>query len=440
MANTSTSTEQIVPKRSREALTWAILIVSFVGCMAVTLSIPLTAGWIVQNAERRLSVHGRGTLGKPSTTLGEVIEPEQAARRYRTPIGMLTGTDERGVFEITNPDSGRLAARLEILGDSNVEVQTAVMPRFGRSSETPQMLIALFEGRIRLTITENSDLDGQLVAFVNSPNGQVAIDKAGKYTLTYSDETMQVSVYEGRAYLRSETDELQLQPQERGVLAADLRTTGPFPTEIDLIENGDFSESYSGWRLQAPPPERADQPAASLEILDVNGENAARFLRDGGGNAQILLRQTIDRSVADFDDMRLNITMGVNNQSLDVCGFQGTECPMTVRIDFVDEDGQRRAWQQGFYVRGDIGETAPNTCEICGFPLSLSIHSRLPQMGEIFAQDGQSNLMQFLAQEGVRPDHIEAISLKAEGHSFAVDVFGVELIVSEDVEQNSADS
>lgn len=427
-------------KRGRERLTWFILLVCFAACIGLCLSVPLGANWFVQSSQRRLHVWGRGTFGKPSTTLGEILLPEDAERRYRTPIGLITGGDEQGLFEIRHPDSDWVVAQIEVRGDSSANVDVAAFPRFARSSDHPELTIGIPEGSVRIKIPESNGSYKQLLTYVNTPNGHVVFDKPGTYTVAFTNNVMRTSVYDGRAYLRSDTDELVLQPGERGELAADLRTTGPFATEINLITNSDFSERYTNWTTRAFSTERDDQPPVNFEIVDVNGQAAARFQRDGEGNASVQLRQTIERSIRDFDDMRLNVTMGVNNQSLEVCGVAGTECPMTIRIDYLDVNGQQRAWQQGFYVRGDAGEQTPNFCKICGSPLSLSIHQKLPQPSQVFPLNGTSNLIEVLAQENMRPDTVQALTLKAEGHSFAVDVFDIELIVSENaVEQESAD-
>lgn len=424
------------PQRSREWLTWTILLLSFTACLIVTVSIPFGISRFVQQSQRRLLVWGLGTSGKPSTTLGsEVLLPGAAPIRYRTPIGMLTGEGEEGIFKINHPDSDQTVARIEVLGGSNVNIDTAAMPRFGRSAANSNLTINLNEGRIRLTVVGNDELRQPLNAVIIAPNGgQVIIDSAGVYKLAYEDEEMQLSVYEGHAFLRSTDDELQLQSEERGILGPDKRTTGPFLTEQNLIKNGDFSESYHEWTTITKPPEQTGQPPAQIVIDMLENEAAAHFLRDGTGNASVVLRQSVKRSIADIKDMRLNITLNVIYQSLGVCGIIGSECPLTVRIDFLDEDGQPFAWEQGFYAEGEISESTPNLCVNCGL-LSLSEHQRLPQTKEVYPIELDTNLMQVFEREGVRPSYVESISLIAEGHSFSVDVLDVELMVSETVDE-----
>ena len=77
------------------------------------------------------------------------------------------------------------------------------------------------------------------------------------------------------------------------------------------------------------------------------------------------MRQVIDQDVADYQALRLQLTFRILSQSLGVCGVQGSECPLFLRINYTDENGIRRTWQHGFYATGEISPNTPDACISC---------------------------------------------------------------------------
>ena len=417
--------------KNRVNLAWIVLLVCFTACMAVTISLPFGINSFVQGSTRRLVVFGLGTQGDPiEPVLPYVFDPELPPQKLRTPVRMESGLRDRGIFRIEHPDTNILMARVEVLSETGISIDSATLPRFGRSSATPLLTVGLRKGIVRITIPPNPDNPEPIAALVNTPNGQAVIDKPGKYTVEFTNSDMQLSVYEGHALLRSDNEEIQLVTDERGVLGDDKSINGPLNTERDLIVNGNFSQGLSDWEVFQWDIERSDQPGGLTNIVEVGGESALRFSREGIGNARTSVSQTVERNVTNFSELYVNLAVRVINQSLAVCGFQGSECPLTLRLDYEDESGNPRAWEQGIYVVGDVDAQYPDRCQVCGFPLNLVRHEKLPQLGEVYTI-ATTNLIPVLEQEGFRPERLFSVSLFAEGHAFVVDVVNVELIVVE---------
>ena len=92
---------------------------------------------------------------------------------------------------------------------------------------------------------------------------------------------------------------------------------------------------------------------------DSDASPRVRFERVGLGHADGRMRQVLEQDVTDYSSLRLLVTLQIASQSLDVCGNRGSECPLTIQLDYEDQNGAARSWQQGFYAVGTPGPTCP---------------------------------------------------------------------------------
>jgi hypothetical protein len=202
---------------------------------------------------------------------------------------------------------------------------------------------------------------------------------------------------------------------------------GPLDPERNLIQNGDFSEGFNDWAEYAWLVELNDQPKGRTQITRIEGEPILRFERGGIGHADAKVVQSLNQNVSDFETLRLMLTLRIVEQSLGVCGIQGSECPLFVRVDYVDESGVSQTWQQGFFATGVIDDnTTPGACVSCA--LIQENHERT-QLGQEFYYE--VDLRESLAQQGaLAPRQINNISLIASGHTFVTDVMDIALIAN----------
>ncbi len=193
-----------------------------------------------------------------------------------------------------------------------------------------------------------------------------------------------------------------------------------------MIQNGDFSQGFDHWSEYTWKIELPDQPDGNTEIRDIDGEPTLHFDRVGVGHADTRVLQSINENVIDSESLRLLLSLRVLEQSLGVCGIQGSECPLFVRIDYVDENGANQIWQHGFYASGNVDDnTTPGACVSCA--VIQDNHERIPLNQDYFFE---VDLREELARQGaVPPRTIESISLIASGHSFATEVIDVALMV-----------
>lgn len=419
-------------RRNRERLAWTLLLFSFSICVIVTVSLPLGYRALIQNARRPLELYAQSNSGtlvvlNPSIPLSASDPPQ----RVDVPARFVTNNvGDSGLLQIFAPSAQTLLGRIQVFGNSSARVERASLPRFAASDGAPRLNVTLERGRIQLTTPEREAGAQPIEATVNTPFGQVLLADATTVAVETNDSETQVSVIFGAAQLQANNGSLALAAEQRGVLAAASAPLGPFSNERNLLRNGNFVDRYNGWIQAAWNIERADQPSGTANLVDDRGENVLRWQRDGIGHADNLVRQNINQDVTGFSELRLLVTLRVWRHDLGVCGSLGTECPLTVRIDYIDHLGRPTAWQQGFYVQGDVSAETPNFCIVCGPPLNLSEHRAIDRFGEVVAYESE-NLMVRLEQEGFRPSNVRQVSLIAAGHSFEVDVINVALIARE---------
>jgi len=316
-------------------------------------------------------------------------------------------------------------ARLQIYSRSLVNLEEATAPRFAMSDEAQMLRFHLDNGRLQLNVLQ--DGPRPFTVIINTPHGQVFVSEPGQYALVVDNMETQVLVQEGQADVLAVTSGKRIGAGQRAVISAGGEPEGPLATSRNLVRNGDFYDSWADWSLYVWNVELSDQPEGTSEIVELGGEPAVEFKREGAGHADVRLRQVIGQDVTDYQTLRLLLTFQITSHSLGVCGIQGSECPLFVRLNYTDDRGVKRTWQHGFYSIGDVSPTTPDACVSCA--VVQDTHQRVP-LGQISFYE--ADLIEELARQGAPlPTFIDDISLVASGHSFQVGILDVALIVEE---------
>ncbi|HSH02207.1 MAG TPA: hypothetical protein VLL52_06760 [Anaerolineae bacterium] len=420
---------------NRERLAWILMLSGFIIFLFLLVAVPWGSYVVLERARRPLELGIQASQGTVVVTGDD--GPRALLSGEANVAGMnswtqgeavVTDVTDAAVVDVLMPETGELLGRFQIYGRTNTTLQTALVPRFRIGSDPPLVLLSLGSGRMRMRLFEREGEKRPLVIHVNTPEGKVTISETGQYSLEVDDETTQVAVQAGTAVLLAKETNLSLQADERGMIRRGQTPTGPLATERHLIKNGDFNDSLNNWALLSWEVELGDQPIGSARITEVTGEPAFFVRRDGVGHAEISLRQTIEQDVTDFSQLRLLVGLQINEQSISVCGIQGSECPLTVRLEYDDIDGSQKVWQQGFYAVGDIDpNTRPDVCIVCAVIQRAHVQVPLKQIyffeTDLLAQLGQSGALP--------PRYLHSISLEIAGHTFETQVLDIDLIVQE---------
>jgi hypothetical protein len=413
---------------NRQRLAWAILLANFFVCILSLIAVPVGANLIRQQSTRLLVVFAQtnqGTLAMvhPDGETSALLASD-SARESGIPVELITNSADTGLLELFASDMS-LVGRVQLYGNTNLDLESAETPRFDTSDAPQTISMQLNSGRVRLTIPESLSRPAEFL--INTQQGAVAITEPGQYFIDVSNTGTQVSVSEGQAVISNGITELALAPDQRGVINIGEAPSGPFETARNILRNGGFGDSMAEWVVSTWNVELADQPTGNIRIESINDESVLRVDRVGIGHADASVRQIVDQDVSAYEALQLMISVRFLTQSLPVCGSLGTECPLTVRIDYDDENGQSQVWQQGIYATGQPSTDAPNFCSVCGYPLNLNEHWGANRMGEVVFYESD-NLIERWGQEGIRPTTIKSISLIAAGHAFVYDIIDVALI------------
>ncbi len=426
----STSTQPAPQLHSRQYLAWAVLIGSFLVCMLLTVTIPLAATAFIQNASQDLATTiqaNQGTVGiDDESGVRRALIPGESAQAVSPGASILTDATAGAIMLISPPEVEQLLARLKIDSNTTLHIIEASTPRYGISNAGQHVEMVMDSGRLRLTVLEETERP--ISIHFTTPQGEVTIDEPGEYSLGVNNQATQIAVLEGTAVVAAADETLTLQPNQRAEIPTGQTPNGPLAPERNLIKNGDFSAGFQNWSEYAWRVELADQPKGETEIQMIDGEPILRFLRGGSGHADAQVRQSINQNVADYATIRVLVTLRILDQSLGVCGVQGSECPLFLRIEYIDENGANQVWQQGFYAQGTVDDNlTPDACVSCA--VIQSDHARVPLAQDFFYE---VDLREEMARQGTTvPSFIENISLVASGHSFISEVVDVALVVED---------
>jgi hypothetical protein len=338
---------------------------------------------------------------------------------------VLTNAADTALVLTQMPEAGSLIARIQVYGSTQLALDQSASPRFESSSAGNVADFDLLAGRILLSVPE--DQDRPLSLTVDTPQGSVLVGEPGQYSISATNSASEVTVLQGKLTLTSAGQELALVDDQRAILSERGALEGPLTAERDLVTNGEFSEGLEMWLPLSPNTEISGQPDAEISVESGDPEPALVFKRLGIGHADAGLRQVIGQDVTDFETLKLLLSLRIVEQSLGVCGQQGSECPIIIRIEYVDVNGVDQVWQQGFYAQGQIGPDTPDVCVAC--PPPLNEHQRVP-FGQIAFYESD-NLLEKLGQLGVLPAQIKSITVIGSGHSFSSQIFDVSLIAVE---------
>ena len=413
----------------RQRLAWFVFLGSFVLCAAIALIIPLSINVIIQQSTRALEVDvqaNQGTVGilQADNETGAVFagDPAQALDEGGA---VLTNDSDTALVFVSSPGGDQQIARIQVYGNTNLALTKAATPRFGASSSGSELEMILNNGRLHLNIPDGNDRQFEFTLTVS--HGRIEITEQGIYSVSTSNDETQISVLEGHATVWENDSPLNLAADQRAVLSTNSPIRGPLDTEQNLIANGDFSSGFEQWVALAPNIEISDQPTVETTIVELSDEPAASFKRTGIGHADAGLRQIVDKDVTDFQNLRLLLSMLISEQSLGVCGQQGSECPLIVRLEYVDTNGVDQVWQQGFFSNGTVGPSTPDVCVAC--PPPLNVHNQVPFQQLVFYES--DNLMERLGLLAILPRQIKTITVTASGHTFDTSILDVALLARE---------
>ncbi|VAW31656.1 hypothetical protein MNBD_CHLOROFLEXI01-5247 [hydrothermal vent metagenome] len=415
----------------RQRLAWFVLLGSFSICAVITIAIPFVANGLLQNLTESLNIFvqaNQGVVGLDDTTGDRTaLLAGEAGTFIESGERVLTGDTATALIAVNPPNEEQLLARLQVYSNTDITLLEAATPRFAVSDQEHSLRLKLDSGRLRLTVPQFGERPSQII--ITTPQSDITIQSSGQYAIIVNTEETQVTVQMGNLTVTAvdETASLNLIENQRGVVPTGSGPVGPLETERNLIANGDFSQELNRWIIFPWYVDRAGQPTGLVRVLDAGNEPRLNINRKGVGQADVQVRQSVNQDVADVGSLRLEVTFRIISQSLEVCGILGSECPLFLRVNYVDGGGLSNTWQHGFYAFGEPSEDRPDICTTCA--MVQDTHERVLMEQEYFYQ---VDLREEIARQGrILPQFIESVTLVFSGHSFEVEVVDVTLLAAD---------
>ncbi len=400
-----------------ERKAWAVLIVGFAVFSTALISVPLLVRAHIINATDAEPT----VLEEPIDGVVRLRQPGAqnmialTQRLDEVPEGAAVATDEHSRAFLRFFDDSTLM----LYNDTEIELTRVRSRRFERSPKQNDIQIRITRGRVGIAVA--SPLKETAYIGVHTPQAFIML-KEGSYKAEV--EPVQTQLYvrtirPGEATVITEDDQLSFSSGRCRIVAGE-GIEGRLPPEQNLILNYDFTSPLGlGWELQLQQRDDESDPYGSVEIAFQDGKSLLSFTRHGArthGETSVI--QHIDEEVRDVESLTMSFEVMVEEQSLRGGGYESTEFPVMVELQYKDAQGNPRSQYWGFYYL-DPG-VGPNWRKL--------VNGNKVVQGEWYLFES-GNLMRTLGDS--RPVHIDAVRIYASGWSWDSAITNVSLLVRE---------
>ncbi|MBN1966090.1 MAG: hypothetical protein JW910_15680, partial [Anaerolineae bacterium] len=413
-------------------LAWTVLLIALVMFCTLTTSTFLVVRWFLFDSTTPMTTMlsvARSTVGVRANLLDAAEEVERSSRYLQENVRLTTDGTSQGVISFTDLYTHETIATVVLHRDSALTLSRAAQPRFNFSSGWYTLSIRDLTGSVDVDIVPG--LPRGIILAVESPLGQVSMTASGRYRITSQESELSLLNRNGEAFIVDATNPGRVIPEGmEGRIAGEDGSITVTRTVIDILEDISFDtfnpanpELSSAWRCYtlSDDPEAAVGTYRREELAE--GRSAMHITRiesagePANNHAETGCRQYLNTintplSVEGISYLELRATMQINEppQTLSTCGVAGSECPVMLEINYIDQYGEERHWIQGFYARYDPATGYPLRCDTC----TLN-HERINK--DTWYTYSSGNLLQ-LIPEAQRPVAIRDIHFYSSGHEY----------------------
>lgn len=412
---------------------WGVLLISFAIFCAVCLGSGLGVYYYLFLSSVPLDTVARVGQG----SIGVNGQFEELERSLQNGDELSTGgQSQAALFFYDSQQNRRLVASITVKGSSKLTLRRAVRPRFDWNRSNYEIEVQNFSGDLDVFVDRDLGRDFRLT--INTLEGaRVDLGGSGQYNVSVRQGQARIINQEGQAVLipPDGNNGRDIRSGNQGVFDANAPgQVAIMPAYTNLLENSTFQDTIqvsgdSGelqqvtkvWRCtnqQDSPPRgvyQTENRDGRAVLRLVRAENATSH---GETRCLTYFGQT-GREVSTYDFLEIRANFNINYQSLTACGREGSECPLMLYMDYIDQNGLPQRWYHGFYY------LAPQT----GFPLSCNScrqdHDRVNEKSWYTYESG--NLFALLGPSQI-PETILTVQFYASGHQYDVTVGEVTLL------------
>jgi hypothetical protein len=332
---------------------------------------------------------------------------------------LQSDSNSQALISFVEPTSNLLIAQASMMPDSKLAIIRVAAPRYQLGDRTHEIDLESIEGQLLLHLPATESIPTKIT--VIQDGARVIISGSGELLFEFSEANSSVLINKGEVKIVDVSgDTLELESGDQVALSSG-RIIGSRIQITRLVNNGDFADSLRvGWRSVNDGQPEGLVSVTTIQsrhalLIDRSKENWPGLVLDHGETG---FRQVLNRDVSDFRTLELNLTFRIEEQSLSTCGVAGSECPLMVRVSYLDPTGIERVFIHGFYANHDPGRGYPLLCDTC-----RSVHDRL-SLSTWYSYT--INLLSVLPEEQ-RPVILRELSFYSSGHAYKVYVSGINI-------------
>ena len=385
---------------SPQLLAWLVMLVSFgLFCLLLYVVVSTVTDYLshsVQNKTATVEVVQNDNVfvqhvGQPKETVVADSETLQE--------GDVIRTDKNSEAVVKFFDD----SRVDLGSGTQIRIQESRVDIKNFRQSEKRLVIKVFSGTARFTVSPfvpgkdfnkstfeaiipgDTDTDNQAEVFFNNADTRNYVDGIFTLSVNNSPETGIKSLFSNKASrpveARNATQTVSIGPGQRVAIAqGTIGVPGlPADNQVNLIENGSFINGIDSWHLQAATgPTAGNIPGFihfdSERINDGVQPRARVFRLDPAAKGtpyETSIVQEVNRDVSDYEELWFSIKVKLVDQSLAGGGSQGSEYPVFVKINFVDQNNNTQELFHGFYSKANDTSTQSQD--------QLGRSSKLPQ-------------------------------------------------------------
>jgi hypothetical protein len=433
------------PRVQTQQIAWGVMLIGF----AVFCIICLISGLGIQYFLFESSVPMPTMLvvsrGTASLTEADLV-PQAEVRGRELWNSALVSTDSQSQAMLSFLDrqlDNVLIASITLRSNSSADLDQVSRPRFEWSADDYHINLSDIYGEFEVTIPDDLGR-GVRLELGTRRNALVYLTRAGSYAVSATNTEVVVSNFSGEALLITpERVGQTITEGQRGAFYYDTQQLTPLAGYTNLLEDG-LSEdtvleaasiadggNFQAWRCTHVQNVPTD-PLGSYGFEIVDGRWGLRLLRGGGTTSHADTSCTKSFTwmgqngldVSGYDYLALQATFKVMGHSLSVCGSQGSECPLMLKMDYIPQSGgAAEVWIHGFFSFINAGANYPLRCDSC-----TQDHDIIRDNAWYSYDSG--NLMVLLPQQ-LRPRSILNLRFYASGHEYDVYVSDISLLAGQ---------
>ncbi|MBK8134458.1 MAG: hypothetical protein IPK52_01255 [Chloroflexi bacterium] len=425
-----------------QRIAWAVVLVGFVlFCGLCAFSVYGLYSFFFQSTVPMtvIAQASRGSIGITGTDLREDVERGSRALALANTV-RPNDQESQGIIVIQDPYlQNSFVASLTLIGDSSAAIRAALRPRFEWGGAGYVVQVSRVSGSLEVTIAQ--DLPRGLEFELSTERrARVRLTDPGWYSIDMSSDSITVYSHGGTALIYGTDKSVGYSVTSNSgsvysIADDDLRAVSP---SVNLLVNSEFYDVLpQSERLETVAPlnwacSHTPNPPRDVFTVDhQDGRNVLRMTRGDGAtsNGETTCTQGLAigetwQDISEYDSLSIRASMYLNFQSLAVCGFEGSECPLMLRLDYINADGVKGELLYGFYAVPGPADPYDLTCPSCRQP-----HIRLQEKTWYSFESG--NLLAGFPSDS-RPVAISRLRFYASGHEYDVRVSRIALIAQSD--------